>query len=59
MIDALVSAIDTIKQTQEWKDVSRLNLQSAMDVSLGDMQTLVANEISSDRAFLKSSGLLK
>jgi putative tricarboxylic transport membrane protein len=59
VIDTLLSAIDRMKQTQEWKDFSRLNLQSAMDVSLDDMQTLVANEISSDRAFLRSSGLLK
>jgi tripartite-type tricarboxylate transporter receptor subunit TctC len=59
VIDALLSAIDRMKQTQEWKDFSRLNLQSAMDISLDDMQTLVANEISSDRAFLRSSGLLR
>jgi tripartite-type tricarboxylate transporter receptor subunit TctC len=59
VIDTLISAIDRMKQTQEWKDFSRINLQSAMEISLGDMQTLVANEISSDRAFLRSSGLLK
>jgi putative tricarboxylic transport membrane protein len=59
VIDILTSAIDKMKQTQEWKDFSRINLQSAMEVSLDDMQTLVANEISSDRAFLRSSGLLK
>jgi tripartite-type tricarboxylate transporter receptor subunit TctC len=59
VIDILTSAIDKMKQTQEWKDFSRINLQSAMEVSLDDMQALVANEISSDRAFLRSSGLLK
>jgi putative tricarboxylic transport membrane protein len=59
VIDTLVSAIDKMKQTDEWKDFSRINLQSAMEVSLDGMQALVASEISSDRAFLKSSGLLK
>jgi len=48
-----------MKQTEEWKAFSRLNLQSSMEISLDDMQKLVANEISSDRAFLKNSGLLK
>jgi len=59
VIDTLTSAIDRMKRTEEWKDFSRLNLQSSMEISLEDMQTLVANEISSDRAFLKNSGLLK
>jgi tripartite-type tricarboxylate transporter receptor subunit TctC len=59
VIDTLLSAIDKMKQTEEWKEFSRLNLQSTMEISLGDMRTLVASEISSDRAFLKSSGLLK
>ena len=59
VIDTLLSAIDKMKQTQEWKDFSRLNLQSSMEISLADMQTLVADEIATDRAFLQSSGLLK
>lgn len=59
VIETLVSTIDKMKQTQEWKDFSRLNLQSSMEISLGDMQKLVADEINTDRAFLKSSGLLQ
>lgn len=59
VIETLVSTIDKMKQTQEWKDFSRLNLQSSMEISLDDMQKLVADEISTDRAFLKSSGLLQ
>jgi len=59
VIDTLTAAIETVKQTQEWKDFSRLNLQSSVNVSLSNMQKLVVDEINSDRAFLKSNGLLK
>jgi putative tricarboxylic transport membrane protein len=59
VIDTLMSSIDKMKQTQEWKDFSRINLQSSIEISLADMQPLVAKEISSDRAFLESSGFLK
>src|SRR5260370_6466826 len=59
VIETLMSAIDRMKQTQEWKDFSRLNLQSSMEISLDDMQKLVADEINTDRVFLKSSGLLQ
>jgi putative tricarboxylic transport membrane protein len=58
-IDTLTAAIETVKRTQEWKDFSRLTLQSPVNVSLADMQKLVLDEINSDRAFLKSTGLLE
>jgi tripartite-type tricarboxylate transporter receptor subunit TctC len=59
VIDTLISSIDKMKQTREWKDFSRLNLQSSIEISLPDMQNMVAKEIASDRAFLESSGFLK
>ena len=59
VIDILTAAIDKMKQTQEWKDFSRVNLQSSPNISLEDMQRLVAGEISSDRAFLENGGFLK
>jgi tripartite-type tricarboxylate transporter receptor subunit TctC len=59
VIDTLISSIDKMKQTQEWKNFSRLNLQSSIEISLPDMQNMVAKEIASDRAFLESSGFLK
>ncbi len=59
VIDILTAAIEKVRQTQEWKDFSRVNLQSSPNYSLEDMQKLVAGEISSDRAFLESSGFLK
>jgi putative tricarboxylic transport membrane protein len=59
VVDALVSAIETVKQTQEWKDVARTNLQSPVSISLDEMQRRVADEVSTYRDFLKSSGLLK
>ena len=59
VIDTLTSAITRVKETQEWKDFSRINLQSSMTISLEEMQKLVANEVRSDRAFLESSGFIK
>lgn len=59
IVATLISAIDAMKQTQEWQDFSRINLQSSMEISLDDMQMLVAKEIASDRAFLEASGFLK
>jgi tripartite-type tricarboxylate transporter receptor subunit TctC len=59
VIDRLISAINQMKQTQEWKEFSRVNLQSSMEITLEDMQRLVASEIKSDREFLESSGFLK
>jgi tripartite-type tricarboxylate transporter receptor subunit TctC len=59
VIEVLTAAIEKVKQTQEWKDFSRLNLQSSPNYSLEEMQKLVAGEISSDRAFLESGGFLK
>jgi len=46
-----------VKQTQEWKAFSRLNLQTSVNISLEAMQRLVADEIRSDLKFLESSGL--
>jgi tripartite-type tricarboxylate transporter receptor subunit TctC len=45
VVDALVSAIETVKQTQEWKDVARTNLQSPVSISLDEMQRRVADEV--------------
>jgi tripartite-type tricarboxylate transporter receptor subunit TctC len=59
VIDVLTAAIEKVKQTREWKEFSRVNLQSSPNISLEDMRKLVAGEISSDRAFLESGGFLK
>jgi putative tricarboxylic transport membrane protein len=58
VVDTLAAAIEAVKQTQEWKDVSRTNLQSPVSISLDAMQRRVADEVSTYRDFLKSSGLL-
>jgi putative tricarboxylic transport membrane protein len=58
VVDTLVAAIETVKQTQEWKDASRTNLQSPVSISLDAMQRRVADEVGTYRDFLKSSGLL-
>ena len=59
VIDALTAAIEKVKQTPEWKAFSRLNVQSDVDITLDQMQKLVAGEIQSDRAFLRSAGFAK
>ena len=56
VIDVLTSSIEKVKQTQEWKEFSRQNLQSSVNITLEDMQRLVADEIRSDRKFLESNG---
>jgi tripartite-type tricarboxylate transporter receptor subunit TctC len=58
VVDALVTAVTKVKQTQEWKDVARQNMQSPMNISLDDMQQRIADEVGTYREFLKSSGLL-
>jgi putative tricarboxylic transport membrane protein len=59
VIDVLTSAVVRVTQTAEWKEFSRINLQSSVDISLPAMQKLVLDEVSSDRAFLESNGFLK
>ena len=57
IVDALNSATETMKQSKDWQDYSRLTLQSPADISLDDMQRQIRNEVVADRAFLESSGL--
>jgi putative tricarboxylic transport membrane protein len=57
--DTLISATDKMKQTEQWKDFSKLNMQSPVTVSLDAMQAQVRTEIVSYRAFLEASGLRK
>jgi putative tricarboxylic transport membrane protein len=59
VIEVLSSAIVRVTQTAEWKEFSRINLQSSVDISLAGMQKRVLDEISSDRAFLENNGLMK
>jgi len=59
ILDTLIAAIDRIKQSPEWRNFSKLNLQSDLDITLDGMQKHVADEIESDRAFLQHSGLLQ
>jgi putative tricarboxylic transport membrane protein len=58
IVDNLVATVDKVKQTQEWKDLAHLNMQSPVTISLEAMQRRVADEVSTYREFLKSSGLL-
>jgi putative tricarboxylic transport membrane protein len=58
VVDALVTAVAKVKQTQEWKDLAQQNMQSPVNISLDDMQRRVADEVSTYREFLRSSGLL-
>jgi tripartite-type tricarboxylate transporter receptor subunit TctC len=59
IIDALMAAIEKMKQTKEWQDFSRLNMQSSVNVSLEEMQKQVRDEVAADRAFLEASGFRK
>lgn len=59
VIDALLSAIGKMKQTDEWQRFSRQNMQNSVDISLADMQKKVRDEVAQDRGFLVSTGLKK
>lgn len=59
VLDALMTALAKIKQSKDWQDFSKLNLQSQVDISLDAMQLKVRREVAADHAFLESSGLLK
>lgn len=59
VLDALMSALAKIKQSNEWQKFSKLNLQSQVDISLDAMQQKVRREVAADHAFLENSGLLK
>jgi putative tricarboxylic transport membrane protein len=59
VIDKLMATIEKMKQTKEWQDFSRLNMQSSVAISLDDMQKKVRDEVAADRAFLQSTGIRK
>jgi tripartite-type tricarboxylate transporter receptor subunit TctC len=59
IVDSLMAAIEKMKQTKEWQDFSKLNMQSSMNISLDDMQKKVRDEVASDRDFLQSTGIRK
>jgi putative tricarboxylic transport membrane protein len=59
IVDKLNAALETMKKTEEWKQFSRLNMQSAVNVSLAQMQDQVRQEIRDDAEFLKATGLRK
>jgi putative tricarboxylic transport membrane protein len=59
IVDKLVAALDTMKKTEEWKKFSQLNMQSAVNVSLAQMQAQVRQEVRDDGEFLKATGLRK
>jgi len=59
VVDTLAGAIDKMKQSDEWKKFSQLNMQSDVNISLADMQKQVRREVHDDREFLEATGLRK
>ncbi len=59
IIDTLIAATEKMKQTAEWRDFSRLNMQSPVSISLADMQAKVREEVAAYRAFLVAAGIRK
>jgi putative tricarboxylic transport membrane protein len=59
IVDKLVAALDTMKKSEDWQKFSRLNMQSAVNVSLAQMQDQVRQEVRGDAEFLKATGLRK
>ena len=59
IVDTLLAALDKMKKTDDWKNFSKLNMQSSVDISLPDMQKQVREEVRSDREFLEATGARK
>jgi tripartite-type tricarboxylate transporter receptor subunit TctC len=59
IIDTLVGALEKMKQSDDWKKFSKLNMQSPVNISLEQMQQQVRQEVGDDRAFLEATGLRK
>jgi len=59
VVDTLVAAIGKLKQSEEWKKFSELNMQSSVDISIDEMQKQVRAEVASDREFLEATGARK
>jgi tripartite-type tricarboxylate transporter receptor subunit TctC len=59
VIDTLTAAMEKMKQTKEWQEFSKLNMQSSVNVSLDEMQKQVRDEVASNKAFLEASGFRK
>jgi tripartite-type tricarboxylate transporter receptor subunit TctC len=59
VLDTLMSAVDKMKTTTQWREFSTLNMQSSMNISLDEMQARVRAEVASNREFLTAAGLRK
>jgi putative tricarboxylic transport membrane protein len=59
IVDTLVAALEKMRETDGWKQFSRLNMQSDVDISLAEMQTQVRQEVKDDGEFLADTGLRK
>ena len=57
VVDTLIAAMEKMKQTKDWQDFSRLNMQSSVDVTLAGMQQQVRDEVGAYRAFLQHVGI--
>jgi putative tricarboxylic transport membrane protein len=57
IVETLVTALDKMKNTEDWKNFSRLNVQSEVNISLSDMQKKVRKEVRDYGEFLAATGL--
>ena len=56
IVHTLISTLEKIQQTKQWREFSRLNMQSSVTISLDGMHQQVRDEIVAYRAFLESIG---
>ncbi|HET8727419.1 MAG TPA: tripartite tricarboxylate transporter substrate binding protein [Alphaproteobacteria bacterium] len=57
-VEVLLSAIDEVQSSQEWKDFMKANMQSSLSMSSEELQEQVRSEVDSRRRFLKENGYL-
>jgi len=59
IVATLVAALADMTRTQEWREFSRINMQSAVAVTLDGMQAQVRAEVAAYRQFLEAIGAAK
>lgn len=59
IVATLVAALADMTKTREWREFSRINMQSAVDITLAGMHTQVRAEVAAYRKFLEAIGTAK
>lgn len=59
VVDKLISGIEAVQATEEWKTFMTNNMQSSLSLNAEQMQEQVRSEVEARRTFLKNNGYLE